>query len=205
MNIKMLKVAVTGFVLSVSSVANAGLIDFNSMSEGVFSGNSDFTVTSYGGPESDASLTPIIRNQAGTTYLCNSTEITDTGCSYPTEDIIDFDFNIGLDSLTLSMNWAGNPGFGGTGATINSYDMSGNLLESFGYLSSANATYTFDSTSDIYSIQTNSGLTTRDNWWYGINSIEYTAAQVPEPTTLAIFALGIMGLASRRSSLANKK
>jgi|TARA_R100001377_G_scaffold41722_4_gene23525 hypothetical protein len=198
MNIKMLKVAAAGLILSTSTFANAGLIDFNSMSEGIYSGNSDFTVTSYGGPESDASLTPIIRNQAGTTYLCNSTEITDTGCSYPTEDIIDFDFNIGLDSLTLSMNWAGNPSSGGTGATVNSYDISGNLLESFGYLGSTNATYTFDSTSDIYSIQTNSGLTSRNDWWYGINSINYTAAEVPEPTTLAIFSLGIMGLAARR-------
>ena len=32
-----------------------------------------------------------------------------------------------------------------------------------------------------------------------------SATEVPEPTTLAIFALGIMGLASRRLSLAKKK
>ena len=52
----------------------AGLIDFNSMSDVTYLGNSDFTVTSYGGPEADTSLTPLIRQEGGISYLCNSTD-----------------------------------------------------------------------------------------------------------------------------------
>ena len=33
---------------------------------------------------------------------------------------------------------------------------------------------------------------------YGIDNVSYSATDVPEPSTLAIFALGLMGLASRR-------
>ena len=199
MNSKMIKSAFAGLVLSVSSLANAGLIDFNSMSDVAYLGNSDFTVTSYGGPEADTSLTPLIRQEGGISYLCNSTDSNDTSCySYPTENIIDFDFNLGLDSIDVNMYWAGNPNARGPGASITSFDIDGNVLETFGYSPTQTAQYTFDSVADIYSIQTNSGVTPGENWWYGINSINYTVAEVPEPTTLAIFALGLMGLVSRR-------
>ena len=101
MNSKMIKSSFAGLVLSVSSLANAGLIDFNSMSDVAYLGNSDFTVTSYGGPEADTSLTPLIRQEGGISYLCNSTDSNDTSCdSYPTENIIDFDF----DGFLLKMS-----------------------------------------------------------------------------------------------------
>jgi hypothetical protein len=37
-----------------------------------------------------------------------------------------------------------------------------------------------------------------DEWWAVDNVVINDNVSVPEPTTLAIFALGIMGLASRR-------
>lgn len=209
MNIKLLKAAVACMAFSLSGLSNAGLIDFNSMSDGLYSGNSDFTVTSYGGSESDSSITPLIRQWGGISFLCNSTDTNDRACTqYPTEDIIDFDFNRGIDYLTLSMFWAGNSGF----ASVSSYDINGVLLQSFGYSDGFTATYSFDSTADIYSIRTDSGryanFGENYNWWYGINSIDYVAStsvstsnftSVPEPSTLAIFALGIICLTSRKS------
>lgn len=194
MKLKMIKAVVIASIFAVNGFANAALIDFSSMVNGVYSGNSDFSVTTYGGPESDASLTPVINNGR----LCNSSDVSDTNCNYPTEDIIDFYFNVGLTSVTLDMYWAGNPGTSSSGVTATSFDMFGNVLQSFGYLAGTNATYTFASVSDIYSIRTNTNLTTRDNWWYGINSIDYTVSEVSAPSMLGFIALGLFGLCVRR-------
>ena len=40
---------------------------------------------------------------------------------------------------------------------------------------------------------------------FWLDGISYASTEVPEPTTLAIFGLGLLGLASRRSLLASKK
>lgn len=185
---KLLKGLVASLALIASGIANAGFIDFNLMPDGTFSGNGDFDVTTYGGPESDASLIPIIRNG----YLCNSSDVLDTACDYPTERYIDFDFNNGMDWVNINVFWAGDSG----SISISSYDINGDLLQTFGYLD-GDASYTFDSTADIYSVVTSNGYDS-SNWWYGVNSIEYVATEVPEPSTLAILALSIMGLASRK-------
>lgn len=187
---------VAGILLT--GMANATLVDFSTMpNQANYTGNGDFTVTTYGGPETDASLSPHISGGR----LVNSSDPADVSAAYPTEDIIDFDFLSGMDSVIVDMYWAGDPTCcGSTGATITSFDIAGNILEQFGYNSSINAVYTFDSVDLIYSIQTSTNLTTREDWWYGINSIEYTA--VPAPASLALLVLGLVGMrvAKRRQS-----
>ena len=179
--------------------ADATLVDFSGMPvQANYSGNSDFTVTTYGGPETDVNLFPHLDGS----YLVNSSDPANVNAGYPTEDIIDFDFFAGLDSLTLNMYWAGNPlTSGSTGVTATSFDINGNVLQQFGFVNDIE-TYHFDSAELIYSIQTNTNLTTREDWWYGIQSIEYTVAQVPEPTSIALLGLGLAGLgfAGRRKA-----
>lgn len=50
---------------------------------------------------------------------------------------------------------------------------------------------------DLTNINTSAGNYSEYDW-YNMHSLYVRAAAVPEPSTLAIFALGIMGLASRR-------
>lgn len=179
----------------LSGVVNATLIDFSTMSnQANYTGNGDFTVTTYGGPETDASVSPHIYGGR----LVNSSDPAAPTNAYPTEDIIDFDFIGGVDAITVDMFWAGDPGHYGTGATVTSFDINGNVLEQFGYLGGYNAVYSFNSVDLIYSIQTNSNLTSTPNWWYGINSIEYTTP-VPAPASLALLVLGLAGMRVAKS------
>jgi len=81
------------------------------------------------------------------------------------------------------------------------YDISSNLLGAFSYNTVTSGFnwadfYGFKSDTDVIGsvIFRNAGHMVLDD----VQFISADIAQVPEPSTLAIFALGIMGLASRR-------
>ena len=206
MKFRLLKLFVVGISLTLSSLANAGLINFDELDKGQYSGNSDFIVTGTNA-ENDGWYTPLIgtpgtdSDNTRSRYLCNSTDESPYNCYNNREgNIINFAFNEGIDSIILSMYWGGPLETRGGSPSVTSYDINGVMLETFGKTTST-ATYSFNTATDIYSIKTDLGFP-NDNleadWWYGITSIDYKVSEVPEPSTLAIFALGMIGLASSR-------
>lgn len=205
MKFKFLKAATIGLTLFVSSIANAGLIDFTSLGNiSNYSGHSDFDVITFGGPETDINLAPHVISGTG---LVNNSDPLDFGRSYPTEDIIQFSFlNSGIDSLILTFDAQGSDVV--THGLVRAYDIDGNVLEARSWYDSGVNTMNFDFIKDIARLELDSNAdnswrnSNNNSWWYSVSSINYAQgegyAQVPEPSTLAIFALGIIGLASRR-------
>jgi hypothetical protein len=204
MKFRLLKATFLGLVLSVSSIANAGLINFTTLGNITnYTGNSDFEVTVFGGPETDVNLAPHVVSGQG---LVNSSDPLVFGDAYPTEDIIRFSFlNSGIDSLTIAWNAAGSlvVPYG----AIRAYGYDGSVLESRAWNNGGINTMAFDFTKDIASLELDSNAASgwrgsELSWWYAVTSINYVQgeeyAKVPEPSTLAIFALGMIGLASRR-------
>ncbi|WP_299082314.1 PEP-CTERM sorting domain-containing protein [uncultured Paraglaciecola sp.] len=192
MSIKMLKAALAGLVLSVSSFANAGLITFN-----------------FNGADND--LASVIKTVNGVTLTASSfspdslsTADADGLCISGGGEIASFCGS--LNDLTLTFSHA---------VKLISYEV--------GYLSTGNSGANILFTQGLnFSLQSNFVDENTDNFTNQFNvvgnqSINVSASNlggngslqfrqitiddsvnVPEPSTLAIFALGLMGLASRR-------
>ena len=206
MNIKMLKMAVAGLVLSVSGFANAALITeatdagetmetaFNltggvtsisgSISNDVdvfrfsLASNTIFTISAI---SSDFDMNLLVFNGLGQGIAGNDDLNRDGGCGIGL---------FGFDScLTLSLS-AGDFFFAIGDNNVYAYDALDNLImhNDSGILASPTAT-----SFAYFEHSTGAGS-------YTVNFSTATSSPVtvPEPSTLAIFALGIMGLASRR-------
>lgn len=185
MNIKMLKAAVAGLVLSVSGFANAGLISFDgSIDDGTEVDHWSFSVTNSG-----TFIFDVLANEDGNDFFANGVD------------------NDQLDSyIYLFANNA-------SGTLIDSDDDGG--LGSDGSVSGLDSFMTVDLTIGTYLFaigdynlsesEARNGLNVNSSTTVGRYSVSISSSNgvaavnsVPEPSTLAIFALGIMGLASRR-------
>lgn len=190
MNIKMLKAALTGLVLSISGFANAGIIALESDSR--LSGASIINIeTNFG------CYTRIgnIYNGSGfsiqstsLTEYCNYTNFGQNGLGNNSQDpfIITFDNTISAFGFEL-------------GAVNNSmvlfklFDSIGAHLESFSIANTGTAPNFFGGFgSGIKRIEVTVDYSILDGIRF-VNSMS-----VPEPSTFAIFVLGIFGLASRK-------
>lgn len=188
MNIKMLKAAFAGLILSVSGFANAGLIDVD------FNGTIDGSGASIGGVASplnsaftlslslDDTLAP-----AGTYGVSSISFKTSVGTydTISTWGSLQSTQNGGLISLLYNFE---------VNATGEHFLMNLNSLTnaSFDNIQSWNNT-TFSGDIIVR------GVDNAANHLSGIHPYGNTlTASVPEPSTLAIFALGVMGLAARR-------
>jgi hypothetical protein len=212
MRIKMLKAAVVGLVLSVSGFANAGLIlhtdrtswesgvgvyntvDFNeytsdiSFEDNLLSIGHGMSIITSGTPVSgrnilDTSPFAFARTIDGTPDIMPDVNSTST-------------FSIFFDTLTTG--WGADFRWMDAGTTIELYNGT-TLLTS--YIDLGNSSSQFigfeltgsDALNRINFVRTSTG---NDN--IVLDNLSVTANAVPEPSTLAIFALAIMGLASRR-------
>jgi len=180
MNLKMLKAALVGLVLSVSGFANAGLI-YN-----VDSGWEEFSWSGGVG---------VTSNQDGFTLELLSDGLLTVVDSFAFGDEFEILINSAFHSLTSNVNPYMNTSVDGDAdlALASGYSQ-GTVFLSAG-------TYTID-------FKLYQSATVSDGgspFTGGVAYFKVDTVNVPEPTTLAIFALGIIGLASRRSLLAKKK
>jgi hypothetical protein len=216
MNIKMLKAAFAGMVLSVSGLANAGLIEYEllSISERFGSTSNTYNGNGYIGAynSSYSGIFCLERTTCKTALQADITNLLALG-------------DITLNSVFLSFDLKESSN-GTQDVTASAFDSSGVLSHHF----SAPTSYA----QDIFSVngQTSNSLDITNlfsqgynlgNDWFALHlnastdgmwtwtqagydrddanvriTVDYSVNSVPEPSTLAIFALGIMGLASRR-------
>jgi len=186
MNIKMLKAALAGLILSVSSFANAGLITFDDVTPNSFQDTTFNDFTLYEGSVGDWSTNYGIHEAySGTQNMVNHNG---NGFGLLTYNLGTFDF---ISAFFHQDNRVPSRAV----TSLFGLDENGNTIYS------TNITTTNDWTKHSFSW---TGITslkwTASSANIGIDDFEYSVADasVPEPSTLAIFALGIMGLASRR-------
>jgi hypothetical protein len=187
MNNKFLKMAFAGLVLGVSSFANAGLIylDADSIATG---GNLDSsslivsagTISYVGEIRADHSDGDLIA--AGS--VGNVFDIA-TGSSAR----FDFDFDVS----SISFIFGGNAGV----FNVIASDILGDVVDSFFTNNTGGGAFAGPLTLSGAGIRSLSWEDPGFNF-AAIDNMSISTAEVPEPSTLAIFALGLMGLASRR-------
>lgn len=202
MNKKMLKVALSGLVLLVSGFANAGLItrvDFDAgATEFDFTGLAANTVNAGDGNLSISNGTVALISAGGV--------ISPSYYDGNDASVIRFDFTSLVSAFGLDF-YSNNQD-----TTLSLFDVSNNLIESLtittseqyacnGYLCGYVG---LDIGSNLISYVT-IDTPLIGNELYIDNIIYQTATDVPEPSTLAIFALGVIGVASRRSKGVSKK
>ena len=189
MNIKMLKAALAGLVLSVSGFANAGLIA-QEIEQTIDGQNFIFTLNADD-------------YQVGTSSLL-------------TIDV-QGDFNSGIGSLehieAIIIEGVNYGSFEHTSTESYNVVQGPSLFNAYRF----SLDFTFDSaTTNLFlnddildiSIYFAGKVNEQYGWWTAVNgersgpppyaAVSFAYSQVPEPSTLAIFALGIIGLATRR-------
>lgn len=212
MNIKILKAAVAGLVLSVSGLANAGLIstndyDLTSISGSWLTGSTGWNLSgSINLGLADAILSDGYVDDFGRTVV-NGIYSMDSGVlTFGTNGT---DYLLDSFSFITSRNYENNSSFildyrldGGSWLTADTASSNSLVAPLSSCLSSTNnlcagklATLSFGGVlADEWRIsKSGSQISFHEVIVQGVD-----VQSVPEPTTLAIFALGIMGLVSRR-------
>ena len=173
--------------------AEATLIDFTLMPDGPVSTIGDATFSLAGAGEQG---NPYVDN---TTYgssavggLWNSSG----NAVYPTNTILRVDFASVVSLLTFDFTPHGLNGSSAQGWSV--YDSANALIASGAFTGTngtAFATYDLSAYSGIRRLELNNG---QDNWLQALQRISYTAVSVPEPGTLALLGLGLLGMGATR-------
>jgi len=207
MNIKTLKNTVAGLVLSISGFANASLIDFedNAIASGTYTTQGDIVSSGF-----------IFDSSSNHTHLANNSNLFS---AFNDSTWFGIDNNVGTNVLSMNtqdgsvfslnsfdiaeffgipnevvVNVVGNYFGGGSIALQVTLDQ---IADGSGVINDFQSV-SFDNSWVNLSSVTFSATAGTDDRWFALDNIVVNAASVPEPSTLAIFALGMMGLVSRR-------
>ncbi|MDO6446499.1 PEP-CTERM sorting domain-containing protein [Colwellia sp. 1_MG-2023] len=205
-NIKMLKATLAGLILSLSGYASAGIITFN---DRITFENylSSFQTDGFDNFVTGTTQISLVRNDftinsSNTTYQADENYCNGYNDSLSFTCNNDYLWNYATSSSsTILLNNSFNAiGFDFTQVHYSSTIQNLNVIyEGVTYLNTAASEQwgffgIVDTSKDIASLQFNHNPT-----YMGMDNVTTGAySQVPEPSTLAIFALGIIGLASRR-------
>lgn len=189
MNLRFIKETLIVLMLSTAT-ANAGLIDFTSVDSFT---NSPNRIDRIG----DVTFSHDLYSHPDGFYLQNG-----FAWSYYGENGMYFTFDDAVEFTSLDIG----PYCCNTPDTfkISAFDFNNNLLNSITFnWTNTWATYTLNQGNvSKVSLEFTGGTNVyndgRLHAWYAIDNIRYKSIDVPEPSTLAIFALGMIGLASRR-------
>ena len=196
MKFKFLKAASLGLALSISGLANAGIITLNDTTAQLVGSTLEFnnflTVSLTGGGVDTGA--PI----ALPSYITNGSTL--TANTYPTANQIVFAFDQLVWNVAFDIDPAGIRDSGQGMLTIEAF----NGATSLGEQVVSNGNFHSESLSSfgaMTSFVVSNGCTLPSgvdscNWYSKYSEVSY---DVPEPSTLAIFALGLMGLSLRRT------
>jgi len=194
MNIKMLKAALVCFVLSVSGFANAGLITFTPSGTSTVSQSTDLYWNMLSDNTSTSSLSAIgdfyLSGHGDFHFDTSTADMTNIGTGTG-----GYLFNLG-ELIGANSNWSNTSNFVGTTDYSGIMNLGDSGIFGLSFQLAGQTHYGW------VNISENSGTQSILGWGYESIAGQAIAAgvttSVPEPSTLAIFALGIMGLASRR-------
>lgn len=200
MNIKMLKAALAGLVISVSSFANAGLITFSPATTSTVSQGTDLYWNMLSDNTSTSSL-----GSVGDFYLSGHG---DFHFNTSTSDMVNIGtgtggylFNLG-EMIGPNSNFNNSSSFVGTTAYSGIMNLGDSGIFGLSFQLAGQTHYGW------VNISEDSGTQSILGWGYESIAGKAVAAgvttAVPEPSTLAIFGLALMGLASRRSKAMTK-
>jgi hypothetical protein len=181
MNVKMLKAAFAGLVLSVSGVANAGLITETQIQTINFQ---DFTF--------NFNVNDWVQGSGSTLLLEIQGDFTSSTSSENFELLVE-GINYGTRSRNNSDSFVSYTR--NTALLTNLFSF--NIANTNSFLVNDIFSFNVNFDSGVHVSFGNDGIGS-SNSPYVKATYTYNSVAVPEPSTLAIFALGLMGLASRR-------